>query len=159
MTQQKIYRTHITTDAAETIVEKANNALKTETPEAFLCRLATIKDKKAFVNVLKPFFQSNNIAFLVDDPDFCEKTDGLQILYGPDIAAIRKKYPDIALGVVCQSRHEAMIAGEKGADYIAFTGQNAADLCRWWAELFTVPCVFAQDGDCREADFLLKIYS
>ena len=160
MTRQKIYRTNATTDVSvQTVVDKAEKAFQNETPEAFLCRLSAVADKKAFVNALKPFFQNKGVAFLVDDRDFCAETDGLQIPYGPDVAAVRKKYPDIALGVVCRNRHEAMIAGEKGADYIAFDGENATELCRWWAELFTVPCVFARDGDCREADFILKPYS
>jgi thiamine-phosphate pyrophosphorylase len=44
-------------------------------------------------------------------------------------------------------RHDAMVLGELGADYIAFEDQPGADpqvLCdtvSWWAELFEVPCV------------------
>ena len=57
------------------------------------------------------------------------------------------------LGVTChESRHLAMEAGERGADYVAFgafypttTKETATiaeiDLLRWWVELFEVPCV------------------
>ena len=57
------------------------------------------------------------------------------------------------LGVTCHdSRHLAMEAGERGADYVAFgafypttTKETATiadiDLLRWWVELFEVPCV------------------
>jgi len=49
------------------------------------------------------------------------------------------------------SRHDAMIAGERGADYVMFgepgpDGRRPAfvavlDRVAWWAELFEVPCV------------------
>jgi thiamine-phosphate pyrophosphorylase len=57
------------------------------------------------------------------------------------------------------SRHDAMTAGERGADYVMF-GEPDADARRpsfeatiervtWWAEVFEVPCVgFA--GNCEE---------
>ena len=57
------------------------------------------------------------------------------------------------LGVTCHdSRHLAMEAGERGADYVAFgaffptqTKETSTiadlDLLRWWVELFEVPCV------------------
>jgi thiamine-phosphate pyrophosphorylase len=57
------------------------------------------------------------------------------------------------------SRHDAMTAGERGADYVMF-GEPDADAWRpsfeatiervtWWAEVFEVPCVgFA--GNCDE---------
>lgn len=57
------------------------------------------------------------------------------------------------IGVTCHdSRHLAMIAGEAGADYVAFgaffeTGTKDAstrattDILRWWIEIFELPCV------------------
>lgn len=45
------------------------------------------------------------------------------------------------------SRHEAMLRGEAGADYLMFgcpdtaPDQEAIDLADWWAEMFEVPCV------------------
>ncbi|WP_339334136.1 thiamine phosphate synthase [uncultured Maricaulis sp.] len=57
------------------------------------------------------------------------------------------------VGVTCHdSRHLAMVAGEAGADYVAFgaffptaTKQTdhvaTPDLLTWWAELFELPCV------------------
>ena len=57
------------------------------------------------------------------------------------------------IGVTCHdSRHLAMEAGEKGADYVAFgafypTTTKPSDyrpdprLLSWWASLFEVPCV------------------
>ena len=57
------------------------------------------------------------------------------------------------IGVTCHdSKHLAMIAGEAGADYVAFGAfyptttkqaptQAEPDVLRWWVELFELPCV------------------
>jgi thiamine-phosphate pyrophosphorylase len=52
------------------------------------------------------------------------------------------------LGVSCgASRDAAMVAGEQGADYVAFgdlgerPGPELYDLLRWWSELFVLPCL------------------
>ena len=52
------------------------------------------------------------------------------------------------LGVSCGvSRDAAMVAGEQGADYVAFgalgerPGPEVYDLLRWWSELFVLPCL------------------
>ena len=62
------------------------------------------------------------------------------------------------LGVSCgASRDAAMVAGEQGADYVAFgdlgkpPGPEVYDLLRWWSELFVLPClaeVATTVGDC-----------
>jgi thiamine-phosphate pyrophosphorylase len=52
------------------------------------------------------------------------------------------------LGVSCgASRDAAMVAGEQGADYVAFgdlgerPGPEVYDLLRWWSDLFVLPCL------------------
>jgi thiamine-phosphate pyrophosphorylase len=56
------------------------------------------------------------------------------------------------VGVSCgASRHRAMVAGEQGADYIAFgdpgepPDPELALLVRWWSELFVLPCLAEAD--------------
>ncbi|KAA5803628.1 thiamine phosphate synthase [Alkalicaulis satelles] len=61
--------------------------------------------------------------------------------------------PKGIVGVTCHdSRHLAMVAGERGADYVAFgsmfptatkTPKTSAplSLISWWRELFEIPCV------------------
>ena len=61
--------------------------------------------------------------------------------------------PSVQIGVTCHdSRHLAMDAGEKGADYVAFGAfyetktkpshyRPEPQLLSWWASLFEVPCV------------------
>ena len=52
------------------------------------------------------------------------------------------------LGVSCgASRDAAMVAGEQGADYVAFgdlrqrPGAEVHELLRWWSDLFVLPCL------------------
>lgn len=105
--------------------------------------------------------QSADVAFILkNDVAAALKTgaDGVQVVYSPDIKKIREKTDGIALGVVCATRDEAMRAGEAGADYIGFDDANAAEMTRWWSELFTVPCVdFNLDAPSPAADFKVAL--
>lgn len=52
------------------------------------------------------------------------------------------------------SRHDAMVAGEAGADYVAIGGDDHDSITKqvaWWAELFEVPCVAWDIGTPRHA--------
>jgi thiamine-phosphate pyrophosphorylase len=66
-----------------------------------------------------------------------------------------------------KSRHDAMVLGEAGADYIGFgvpkgvrdvEGARARrlDLVSWWAEIFEVPCVAFDVETPEEADELAR---
>lgn len=110
------------------------------------------------IDVLRPPAQKRGVAVLLNDrPDLAFETgcDGVHIgqsdgTYAQARAAVG---PDAIVGVTCHdSRHLAMVAGENGADYVAFgafypTATKDAqfhatpDLLAWWSELFTVPCV------------------
>lgn len=109
------------------------------------------------IDVLRPPAQKRGIAVLLNDrPDLAFETgcDGVHI--GQEdgtYAEARKAMGDGIVGVTCHdSRHLAMEAGEKGADYVAFgaffptstkdaKAQAGLDLLTWWSELFTVPSV------------------
>ena len=107
--------------------------------------------------------QNKNIAAIIkDDSENALKfqADGVQVAYGTALKKIRKQIGDLAMGVICTTRDEAMRAGEAGADYIGFTGDTAADLTQWWSELFTLPCVdFNPDRPSDAADFRIRILS
>jgi len=55
------------------------------------------------------------------------------------------------IGVGCnESRHDAMLLAELGADYVAFSStpalsgrerEECAELIAWWSDIFVVPCV------------------
>jgi len=95
----------------------------------------------------------------------------------PDIAALQAHIgtlqPDRIAGVGgLRTRHDAMLAGEAGADYVLFGEPDAhgqrpapdaiAERLNWWAELFEPPCVGyalsfeeAFDFAAAGADFVL----
>jgi thiamine-phosphate pyrophosphorylase len=79
--------------------------------------------------------------------------DGVQLAGGELVASARsalKQERTIGAGRL-ESRHDAMVAAEGGADYVMF-GEPGADEKRpplpalverveWWSELFIIPCV------------------
>lgn len=86
--------------------------------------------------------------------------DGAEIAAADDIAAARKTLGDRSLGVDCGlSRHDAMVAGEAGADYVAFgpiMSEEDAGILEWWSALMNLPCVArgVAPGIAVEADFI-----
>jgi thiamine-phosphate pyrophosphorylase len=87
--------------------------------------------------------------------------------------ALEQMKPDRIVGVGgLHSRHDSMLAGEAGADYLLFGEPDAdghrpsteaiAERLEWWADLFELPCVgYAQTPDEAElfaavgADFVM----
>jgi thiamine-phosphate pyrophosphorylase len=109
-------------------------------------------------DALRPVAQSRGVAFLMNDrADLALATgcDGVHVGQEdtPYEEARRILGPERIVGVTCHaSRHLAMEAAEKGADYVAFGAffptatkepKTRADpeLLRWWSELMTVPSV------------------
>lgn len=107
---------------------------------------------------LMPLCHARDIAFLVNDrPNLAAKAgaDGVHIgAEDADYALARRTVgEDAIVGVSCYaSRHDAMVAAEAGADYVAFgaffptatkrpPARATVDLLRWWSELTVVPCV------------------
>lgn len=110
------------------------------------------------VDVLRPPAQKRGVAVLLNDrPDLAFETgcDGVHIGQEDSTFAEARQAvgPDAIIGITCHdSRHSAMEAGEKGADYVAFGAffptetkdaktQADLDLLKWWSDLFLVPCV------------------
>ncbi|GEO80271.1 thiamine phosphate synthase [Pararhodospirillum oryzae] len=111
------------------------------------------------VDTLRPICHAREVALILNDrPDLARDTgcDGVHV--GQDDTPYEKARrlvgENAIVGVSCQdSRHLAMIAGEAGADYVAFgaffptttkadasTGADL-DLLRWWSDVMVVPCV------------------
>jgi thiamine-phosphate pyrophosphorylase len=116
-------------------------------------------DERGLINVVKaiaPGVQHAGAALLVDNrPGIVARAgaDGAH-LAGPDAlkAAIPGLKPDHIAGAGrLHSRHDAMVCGEAGADYVMFGEPDAAgqrpsreaviDRVAWWAEVFEIPCV------------------
>lgn len=112
----------------------------------------------AAADALLPIARSHDVTFLINDrPDLAKiaGADGVHI--GQDDASYEEARSVIGdegvVGVTCHnSRHLAMIAGEKGADYVAFGAffptrtkdpktRADLDLLRWWSHLMTIQCV------------------
>ncbi len=109
-------------------------------------------------DVLRPIAQQRGVAFVVNDrPDIAAETgcDGVHI--GQNDAAYaearRQVGKNAIVGVTCHdSRHYAMLAGEQGADYVAFGAffhtntkpvryQPSPDILEWWSQIVEIPCV------------------
>lgn len=110
-------------------------------------------------------------ALLLDEPDLARqlKADGIHLPDGKDLndryqAARKTLGGGRIVGVQVSSRHDAMVLGEAGADYIAFGRLSSAEEARekqleliaWWAELFEVPCVALGSSTVNEAVTLAR---
>lgn len=107
----------------------------------------------AAIDRLRPMVQDRDIAFIVQgDAVLAARTgcDGVRVDGSAAYAAARRTVgKDGIVGVfVGDSRHEAMVAGEDGADFVAFAAD--AELVSWWTELMEIPCVAPVEG----ADFI-----
>lgn len=125
-----------------------------------LLRLETLaaSDSKKILTTLVPLAQKHDAAVLLEDPSLAGRFDadgvhaaGLGADLDAALAAMKargaKDEKIVGVGGVA-SRHDAMLAGEAGVDYLMFgvpdgeAAQSAdAEMVAWWAEISTVPCV------------------
>jgi len=95
---------------------------------------------------------AGRVAFLLQDDLDLALSLGADGVHLGDPAKVREARarlgPDRLLGASCGgSRHAAMLAGDDGADYIAFgeVGRPPQppllELVAWWNELFVLPCL------------------
>lgn len=129
-------------------------------PAAFLLRKGSAGREAA--GDFRRLAMERETAFLVeDDLDLAQTVaaDGIH-LSDPSMTgqARNELAQDQILGVdVDRSRHDAMTAGEAGADYIAFgrwsrqPGPDLVDLVVWWRDLFVLPCLAYADGGDQAA--------
>jgi thiamine-phosphate pyrophosphorylase len=114
---------------------------------------------------LRALTREREVAFLIDnDAERAERigADGIHI--APDPARYRSARarlgPSAIIGAgPLETRHEAMLMAELGADYVAFGAareargpapDRRAEMIAWWSEIFVVPCV-AWDVESAEA--------
>jgi len=108
--------------------------------------------------------QPHHIALLLDGrADLVRPggADGVHLGEEANYAAARRVVGDGIVGVHGATRHEAMLAAEQGADYIALGDfddaaptETTVDLTAWWSETMTVPCVAAGCANARDAAVL-----
>lgn len=107
---------------------------------------------------LLPIACAHDVAFLVNDrPDLAKKAGAEGVHLGQSDASCREARgllgPEAIIGVTCHnSRHLALVAGEEGADYVAFgaffptrtkEAPTRADpeILEWWRYATTLPAV------------------
>lgn len=108
--------------------------------------------------MIRPVCRGRGVALLINDrPDLAAELDADGVHIGQQdgtcAEARREVGADAVVGVTCHdSRHLAMVAGEAGADYVAFgaffrtstkEARSTADpeILVWWQELMEIPCV------------------
>jgi thiamine-phosphate pyrophosphorylase len=140
------------------LVEALAAALSGAEVAAVLLRVAAT-DERTMVNGVKaiaPTVQNKETALLLDGHENLVAKSGADgaHLTGVDAlqAALATLKPDRIAGCGgLATRHDAMVAGEAGADYVMFGEPDAGggrpsfdsilERVQWWAEVFEVPCV------------------
>lgn len=107
---------------------------------------------KSLVRKVIPLAQAHECAVVLDnEPNLVREldADGTQITTGQQdvLKALNTLKPDFIVGAAnLTTRHEAMLCGEAGADYLSFgdfravPSQEDIDLADWWTNLFQIPC-------------------
>lgn len=113
---------------------------------------------KRAIDALRPVAQERDVAFILNDrPDLAAAggCDGVHVGQDDTPYAQARKIMgrDAIVGVTCHdSRHLAMVAGEDGADYVAFgaffetatkepKARAEPEILSWWQEMMEIPCV------------------
>lgn len=146
---------------------------------AVLVRLADAdhRTKVSRIKALAPVIQNAGAALLLDGHVELVARTGADGAHVSGVDALKETLdalkPDRIVGVgALHSRHDSMIAGEAGADYLLFgepgpegeppAPETTAERLDWWAELFEPPCVgYARTSDEAElfaaagADFVM----
>lgn len=140
--------------------DRLERALAAGPVAAFQFRVKDIDQHEA-ARLAKPLLaicQAHDVAFIVNDSIALAKrigADGVHLgQQDGTVAEAREALGrDTQVGVTCHaSRHLAMDAGDKGADYVAFGSffpsetkasehRPELDLLEWWQGIFEIPCV------------------
>jgi thiamine-phosphate pyrophosphorylase len=122
---------------------------------AVLMRLPEDEDERTLINRVKaiaPTVQKADAALILDGHFEIVARGGADGAHLTGIAAfescVSSLKPDRIAGIGgLETRHDAMIAAESGADYVMF-GDNARpsldallERVSWWAQVFEIPCV------------------
>lgn len=143
--------------AAEPATALVESACRAADIASVILRTGGMEEREILTRakLLLPAAQKSGAALLLEDrADLVAKAnaDGAHLSDFPAqiemVATLKPKFIAGASGLV--SRHDAMTAGETGADYVMFGeprgGERPApeatlDRVAWWAEIFQIPCV------------------
>ncbi|MEZ5669796.1 MAG: thiamine phosphate synthase [Alphaproteobacteria bacterium] len=140
--------------------ERLTEALDAGDVACVQLRLKDVDDDaiRRAADALRPVCHDRDVALIMNDrPDLAAETgcDGVHIgQEDASYAEARRLVGDEAIvGVTCHdSRHLAMEAAERGADYVAFGAffptrtkerkfAPSPELLTWWQDIFEIPCV------------------
>jgi thiamine-phosphate pyrophosphorylase len=125
---------------------------------AVLLRLKVADQRSmiARVKTLAPVIQNAGAALLLDGHVELVARSGADGAHVNGLAALEEALPSLKPDRIAgvgglATRHDAMTAGEKGADYVLFgepdtkgkrpSMEAVAERLDWWAELFEPPCI------------------
>jgi thiamine-phosphate pyrophosphorylase len=147
-------------DDPRAFVDPLSAALEAGDVAAVQLRLKDADDRRILnaAEVLKPVVQAHGAALIMNDrPDLAIKSgcDGVHVGQedAPYAEARRILGDGRIVGVTCHdSRHLAMEAADRGADYVAFGAffptttkdpktRAEVEIIQWWHDLMVVPCV------------------
>ena len=118
------------------------------------CVAAVVAPVGALATLRPVLLAAGRALLALDDvePAARGEADGVHLTGVARVAEARSRLgPDRLIGAGAGiSRHEAMVAGEDGADYVMFGRiddegglERLVDLVVWWADLFVLPCAAA----------------
>ncbi len=132
-------------------IDALDGVLQGSEPAAFLLPSAWARDRSVAQELRRRVADRNTAFFVEGDLGLVDElaADGLHLLDPAAMQETRRRLKeDRILGAdVRLSRHDAMEAGEGGADYVAFgdwgrgVDQELVDLIGWWRDLFVLPCL------------------
>jgi thiamine-phosphate pyrophosphorylase len=156
--RQRLYLVTPAVDDAASFVTTLERALGAGDVAAVLLRLADGAERELIERTkrIAALVQSRDVALVLDDrPEIVARAgaDGAHLSGVARLAAALAllKPERIAGASGLRSRHDAMLAGEAGADYVMFgepdrngrrpNFNELQERLTWWAELFEIPCV------------------
>jgi thiamine-phosphate pyrophosphorylase len=145
-------------DDAGALVRPLETALGAADVAAVLLRLGEADERTLIkrVKALAPVVQGRNVALLLEGHAEIVARAGADGAHLSGCEALSQALPGLKPDRIAgagglETRHDAMLAGEAGADYVMF-GEPAGtdgrppfgaivDRVAWWTEVFEVPCV------------------
>ena len=116
---------------------------------------ASSSEVQSALDLLRPVVQSRGAALLLQDLPELAVRAGADGAHLGGVEALKRAVPllkpaHIAGAGGLSTRHDAMLAGEAGADYVMFGEPDihgrrpdfaaVVDRVAWWAEIFEIPC-------------------
>lgn len=153
----------VTPQAVSDLAGRLTEALGAADIAAILLRTPDDSDKHGMVNeakALAPMVQGKGTALLLEGTADLVARAGADGAHLHGVESLKLALPALKPDHIAgcgrlATRHDAMLAGEAGADYVMFgepgmpqqraSFQAIQERVAWWAELFEIPCVgFAQ---------------